>query len=139
MKNLHTHLPSVLSYNWEGTFQKIHWMCHCYYCSGISPFRSSFLAKTILIPAHSSLPFSRKSFARMRFVLTFAIAFTWSRHRSYREKWRMPCFALTAFSYCPVSGTTTFFATHTNTFLRTLHFVKWKAHSSVFLQPQILT
>lgn len=135
MKNLHTYPSSVLSYNWERTFQKIHWMCHCYYCSVISPFRSSSLAKTILIPAHSSLPFSRKNFARVRFVLTFAIAFTWSRHRSYREKWRTPCFALTAFSHCPVSGTTASFATHTQTHF-CYSFRKMKAHSSYVFSPR---
>lgn len=90
------YLLFVLSYSRKGTFQNIHCMCHCYYCSGISPSqrKRSPLAKTILIPAHSIHPFSRNSRARMRFAITL----TWSRHRSYREKWRYRISALTAFS-----------------------------------------
>lgn len=67
------------------------------------------LAKTILIPAHSTLPFSHNCRARMRFALTFAITLTWSRHRSYREKWRYSISALTTFSR--FSGRSRFTAT----------------------------
>lgn len=120
----------VLSYSRKGTFQKIHCMCHCYYCSGISPSqrkRSPF-AKTILIPVHSTHPFSRNSHTRMRFALTFAITLTWSRHRSYREKWQHRISALTAFSR--FSGHQRF----SRHFCLLVHFVKWRyvAPSSSF-------
>lgn len=84
------------------TFQKI----HCMYVPLLLLLRyfpvpektQPPLAKTILIPAHSTLPFSHNSRARMRFALTFAITLTWSRHRSHREKWQHSISALTAFS-----------------------------------------
>lgn len=121
----------VRSYSQKGTFQKIHCMCHCYYCSGISPSqrKRSPLAKTILIPTHSTLLFSRNSRARMRFALTFAITLTWSRHRSSREKWRHRISALTAFPH--FSGRS-HFPRH---FCLLVHFAKWRhvASSSLFL------